>query len=397
MTFPQLPALLEVLTRVNGSYELPKLLEAVLIGARELMNGEASTLWLYDAQRDVLEVHTAIGEEASEVRGLTIPRGKGIGWWVFLNRKPYLTNDAQNDPLFSGEIVGDGFTTRNLFTVPLINAAGDAIGVLQVLNHPEGFSEEMISLFTVLAQQAAVAIERERLRETIRVNEEKSRRLLQASEAASALAFARGVEEERARIARELHDGILGSLSRIIRGLQPVFQKHGISPDWLNQIQQTSADIRDVMNDLRPRILEHFGLFAALESLVREACEKAVPPIIFRFQQSGDDPPLEEFKKVFLYRVFQEAVANVMQHAGASKVELRLKSDENGLEIILADNGKGFDAASAPSNDSEMGTHGHGLNNMAYRIKMISGSLAIQSQPGRGTEIVVRVPFSAEK
>jgi signal transduction histidine kinase len=395
-----LPASLpDVLARMNSSLEINELLATIMNGAKSLMQAEASTLWLYDAVKDALVVHTPAGANVEQVKGLILLRGKGIGWWVFENKHAYLTNNVQQDPLFTGEIVRGGFVTRNLLTVPLINAHGEAIGVLQVLNRVGGFSAGETEVLSLLAHQAAIAIERERLREAIRAGEEERHRMqleqrdLQRQLAMEqAVAFARGVENERERIARELHDGVLGSISAVIRGLQPEFQRHGISRNWLEKLQDTGSDIRSIMENLRPRILEHFGLLEALESLLRKSCESTVPEVRFRFSAACEEPVMPDYAKMFLYRVFQEAAVNMQRHALASEAILTVRRIVNGgLEFILQDNGRGFDLEKAVPAALEKGG-GNGILNMRHRINMLGGVFEVSSQPGRGTRLRIELP-----
>lgn len=393
--------LLGILAKMNSSLELSELLSTIMYGAKTLMRAEASTLWLYEQETDTLYIHTPAGANNERVKGVRLKRGKGIGWWVFKNREPYLSNDVQNDPLFSGDIVKGGFQTRSLLTVPLINASGEGIGVLQVLNREGGFSREKdIPAFRMLADQAAIAIERERLRDAIRQSEHaryemelERKEMLRKTQAEQALSFARGVEQERSRIARELHDAILGNLSTIIRGLQPVFQKNQLSNNWIEHLQQLSAEIRVIMDDLKPGVLEHFGLFAALEALLERTCQNAGSPIQLSLQFLSSEPELPDFKKVFIYRVFQEAAANLLKHARASEVLLKAIVKENGnLELLLVDNGDGFELENASSEGFSKGG-GHGLVNMRHRISVIGGTLLVDSTPGSGTTLTIQIPL----
>ncbi len=176
--------LLDLLAEINSEMDPQTLLASIMEAARQIMEAEASSLMLLDQQTGELLVKIPTGPARSEISGLRIPAGRGFAGWVVQNRKPVVVASPTEDPRFHGEIAGAGFRTRNLICVPLVSGKGEVIGVLQAMNKlGDGtFEEEEIPLFSALAEQASIALERGRLiQESIR-REVLERELTLASE-----------------------------------------------------------------------------------------------------------------------------------------------------------------------------------------------------------------------
>jgi sigma-B regulation protein RsbU (phosphoserine phosphatase) len=166
-TVPQerLLLLFDLIARINSKMDLNMLLTSIMEAAKTMMDAEASSLFLLDPATDELEISIPTGEASGRISGFRIPRTQGIAGWVATNGKPLLVADVSQDPRFGGDVPGSGFITRDLLCVPMLNADGKLIGVLQAINHIGGapFPESEIPLFQRLADQAAISLERERL------------------------------------------------------------------------------------------------------------------------------------------------------------------------------------------------------------------------------------------
>jgi len=170
-------------------------------------------------------------------------------------------------------------------------------------------------------------------------------------------------EEERAHLSRELHDGT----DHAVR--QPLARA-------LERLKDALGEVRGMSHRLRPVMLDTLGLPAALENLGQEACQAA--GIGFTMDVEGTLPALPDDLKTVLFRITQEALANIHKHAAASHVSLLLESAEGGLRLSIHDDGRGFDA-------EQMATHpqrGIGLRNMRERIESVGGRFNVRSQPG---------------
>jgi len=223
------------------------------------------------------------------------------------------------------------------------------------------------------------------------VTEDSRRRQLAQAYAADVL---RGQEDERRRIAQELHDGPLQTLVHVCRLIDtlaaPGPASPGPSPASLAQLRSATesavAEVRQISRGLRPPLLDDLGLLAALERLCDEAERRAGVAVSLRVH--GSVPPLSSAAELTVYRIAQEALSNVDRHAGASTVEVRLWAAEGRLELRVIDDGRGFDAG--PGGAADRGTLG--LAGMAERATLVGGWLQVRSQSGAGTTVAAAVP-----
>jgi sigma-B regulation protein RsbU (phosphoserine phosphatase) len=164
-TCVRLSHLVEISARINSSETLERLLAEIMEAAKEIMGAEASSLMLLDRESGDLVIAVPTGPAQAEISGLRIPAGKGFAGWVVANGTPLIVPDAEQDPRFFGEVSKAGFRTRNLICVPMHDAEGQIIGVLQALNRigTVGFTEDDLPIFSALSDQASIAIERARL------------------------------------------------------------------------------------------------------------------------------------------------------------------------------------------------------------------------------------------
>lgn len=255
-----------------------------------------------------------------------------------------------------------------ILAVPLVLRA-NAIGLLHLVNKPGGFSEQDARLIRLFADQAPVAIENARL----------SQQVEQIA-----------ILEERQRLARELHDSVTQSLysatlyvEAAIRNLQ--HNNPSAAAEHLHDLRYTAREalheMRLLIFELRPPILEHEGLVAALQARLDSVEQRSGLQTELHAEVGQQFPPAiaEE-----LYRIAQEALNNVVKHAQAQRVTLHLHSTDV-VVLEVQDDGIGFDP-SAVAEQSGMGIRG-----MRERIVRIGGNLSITSVPGSGTRIRAEV------
>ncbi|MBI4337916.1 MAG: GAF domain-containing sensor histidine kinase [Chloroflexi bacterium] len=197
-------------------------------------------------------------------------------------------------------------------------------------------------------------------------------------------------QEERGRIAREIHDGIAQSIYMLSLQLETCAelaqqQRHDLR-ERLGKLvalsKETLLEVRHYIYDLKPYLAGEKGAAAMVEHQVREFDK--VAGILAHLETVGEERQVPVPVATCLYRVTQEALANVFKHAGASRVELLLEFLPGEVQLAVKDNGQGFDATKAPS--------GHGLQNMRQRAEELGGSFTMRSAPGKGTEVVIRLP-----
>lgn len=211
-------------------------------------------------------------------------------------------------------------------------------------------------------------------------------------------AITTGQEEERRRLARELHDDTLQALIALNQRLQLVrlsLEASHAGPS-LAEIQalttQTIENLRRITRALRPIYLEDLGMVAALEVLARETQQSGGIPVTFL--REGTLRRLTPQVELALYRMAQEALSNVVRHAGASQSSLEITFDPQGVKLVVQDNGRGF---IPPESPSELAPQGHfGLLGLYERAELIGAKLEIQTALGSGTRIQIRLNAVSE-
>jgi len=160
----KLEKLLNLITRINSALELNTILVSIMEAAKDIMDAEASSLMLVDQKSGELIFAVPTGPASVDLSGKRIPKGKGIGGWVAENDIAITVSDVKKDHRFLGDF--DKFTTRNIACVPMHNSSGAVIGVLQALNKVNGtFYDSELPIFSALADQAAISIDRARFQE----------------------------------------------------------------------------------------------------------------------------------------------------------------------------------------------------------------------------------------
>jgi PAS domain S-box-containing protein len=205
-------------------------------------------------------------------------------------------------------------------------------------------------------------------------------------------------EGERRRVARELHDGVSQLLASVrFRLLAVEGWLHDRADDTLRRevtraksyLASALREVRDISHNLRPRELDDLGLVAAIHSAAEEIAERSNLRVACRLARLRNRLPLEV--ELALYRIFQEAVANILKHAEAKRITVELAREERGVVLRVADNGCGFAAARKRTSASHSSL---GLVNMRERAEFIGGTLTVKSVPREGTTIEVWAPLS---
>jgi signal transduction histidine kinase len=197
-------------------------------------------------------------------------------------------------------------------------------------------------------------------------------------------------EEERSRVARELHDGICQALVLLSIDLDPLSKSNPDGAQLENvgnlaaQVEQLMADVRRISHNLSPLRLEQLGLEAAIRALCGDFEGASKTTIDYELRDIPAHTPYGV--SLCLYRVLQEALQNVIKHSGATNANVAVKLTGGELQMAVIDNGHGFDRT-APRIAASAG-----FANMRERVRSVSGRFLIESSPGAGTRIDVRVP-----
>ncbi|MFO8037614.1 MAG: GAF domain-containing protein [Anaerolineales bacterium] len=293
---------------------------------------------------------------------------EGITGWVADTGKAVCLPDVSKEPRYI-EMEGSG--TRSELIVP-VKVKGNVIGVLDVQSQKlNAFDESDMVVMQSLADQTAIALENSRLYE-------RARHL--------------AVVEERNRLARELHDSVTQALYGITLHAEATYRqlKSGameVAREQLTELRDTAQEalreMRLLIFELRPSLLEQQGLVSALRARIEAVEERAGMEVEFIVE---GDVSLPNQTQDGLYRISQEALNNALKHANAQKIHLRLTGKPSSVVLEIIDDGVGFDP------DTAVEGGGLGLDGMIERAEQMGVNLTLGSKPGQGTNIIVEVP-----
>jgi signal transduction histidine kinase len=200
-------------------------------------------------------------------------------------------------------------------------------------------------------------------------------------------------EEERKRISRDLHDDVGTKLSALKLFVSSLHEKathldneeiRSLAKSSEQFITEAIQDVRQLLLNLSPTVLEEFGYTTAVEGLVNKINETHL--IKFTLVVFGMNNRLQKDYELALYRITQELINNVLKHAEAKNVSLQIGQRDNKIILMMEDDGKGFDV-NAHKN-------GFGLHNLDARTKLMHGFMTIDSQPGKGTSVLIEIPYN---
>jgi signal transduction histidine kinase len=369
----QLQSLEEVGNALATETNLDRLLDLVVRRLRELVGARVVALALPSGSED-LRFAAVAGIGVEDLLGTTIPRAESKSGAVLERRRSERIDSVMDDPEVHQE-VSRRLSARTGMWVPLI-ARDKAIGVLEI-HDKEGpdarFNHDDFRLAETFAARAAVAVELSQ-----RVARDTVRRVVDAQ------------ESERKRLARELHDETGQALTSILLGLKPLEasmaddQSRAALAELREHVVAALQDVRRLAVELRPAVLDDFGLVPALERLTDAFAEQT--NIRVDFHSALGDTRLPNEVETALYRVVQESLTNIVKHASAQRVSVSLARRPSGAAAVIEDDGKGFDQRTLRED-------GLGLLGMRERLGLIDGRLEIESRPGAGTTVVAEVPL----
>jgi two-component system, NarL family, sensor kinase len=199
-------------------------------------------------------------------------------------------------------------------------------------------------------------------------------------------------EKERVRIAKDLHDGIGQLLSAAKLNLSSIESKlnlnqpeqHSAFKNAVNLLDESVKEVRTISHNMMPHTLLKLGLVSAIREFVTKI--QNVPNLKVNLEIVGMTERLEAEKESILYRVIQEVISNIIKHSKASELGLQLVRHDKELSIVIEDNGVGFDAIKINTFE------GIGLKNIISRVEFINGTVHFDSQPGKGTTVLIDIP-----
>jgi len=365
-----LEAVSELSDRIISGDNTASVLETVAENARELVHAHLSMI-VGRRGAGAPTVMVADGYAAETLRGMLVPADDSISGEVIRTGRTTVVEDAFAQDHAYGPLVRSADMGPTIF-VPL-RLHGQVFGTLSVANRRGGraFSADDVALVQTFANQASVALENGSAKED--------------RERLSLL-------DERERIGQELHDGVIQSLFAVGMSLQgtamassePATQKRLESA--VDELDRAIIDIRQYIFGLRPAVLVDRSLGAALQEVVQEVAEASGMVIVadvLPAAAAGIAPLSAD-----VLQLVREALSNVRRHAGASTCRVSLRLDQGFAVLEVDDDGTGFDAVTVRK--------GLGLQNLRRRAQRMGGSAVIESVPGEGTVVSIRLPIAPD-
>ena len=385
----QLNDLLGTLNRLTDERQI---LEAALRGVQKVLPFAEVSICLYRPTDDTFSGCAATqGSRLSQLHQRWRQRP------IAAARTPLLPCVREHRPVRMDELVSPrkpferwlwhkGF--RSFIGTPIV-LDGVLLGLLFVAaDKPSAFSDDDQAFLNAVAEHLAVTLKNARLLAELQEKERVRGLLLNKVVTAQ--------EEERRRIAYELHDQTGQLLTALLIQLQLLGRElsEPSLQERVERLRQLADDIavnlHHIAWELRPPSLDELGLTAALERMVSDWSERFGIPC--QMEVDGfDDGELPSDVAIGIYRIVQEALTNIAKHAKATRAKVVMRRQDGRLQVIVQDNGVGFDVASVLRHPDEMKRLG--LVGMMERAAMLSGKLTVESKPKRGTKVFLEVPL----
>ena len=378
-------ALYETTRDLATQYHLPTLLRTIVERASTLLSVSGGGIYLYDRETGDLHFEAGRGDKNPPL-GTRLGMGQGIAGQVALTRQPLIVDGEQETEFRSSS--PEGTRLEVAIDVPMLYG-GELIGVLIVNEYQSTsrrFTPEDTRLLELFAAHAASAVHNATLFEQVRASRERLQKLSGS--------LLRAQEDERRGIARELHDEIGQALTSIqlnFQSIEPLHQNPHASTalsENMAIIEGVLQQVRDLSLNLRPSVLDDFGLVPALNWLVKRQPRGAGLAIEFSADEIEPRPAAEI--ETVCFRVAQEALTNIVRHAHAIHIRIGLRKQDNELRLTIEDDGIGFDVPKAMQSSS--GGSSMGLLGMQERVELVGGRIEIISTPGHGTRLDAVVP-----
>lgn len=391
-------ALSQVSAAVGGTKDLSTVMNVALDAVFEIMYGYAGGILLVDQRTQTLSDTFKIsrGYVGGYVGDGQMRFGEAIARGVVQSGKPILIESVPEgfNPSTAITHVSMNIQLFKSFVCIPLQAKGNVLGVLNVFSYsPHRFTEDDMKLFQAVADLVGVAIEQADLYTRLRQDKERYRGMAQYVLAAQ--------EEERKRIARELHDETSQALSALAFNQQALMEmaeasgnSDAVFKNQLNRIQslvvQINTEINKVIYDLRPTLLDTLGLVSA----IRQYAEDILEPLGIKsaVRCKGESQPLLPEIETGIFRVAQGIIGNIAKHSKASAALVTIQFSDDSITMSIEDNGRGFDVSKLAMTDSS--GRGSRLLGMKERVKLMGASYSVESKENKGTCVTVKIPLN---
>jgi signal transduction histidine kinase/HAMP domain-containing protein len=388
----QLSALNKIAVTLSQSLDLEKILSAALAEVLKLAHLDAGAIFLKGESLGALELvaHQGLSVEAANLAARLGLLDGACGGVLDLGQLVVVPDIRR----YGGERA-ESLRREKLLTlihVPLISK-GIVLGSLCAgTSYRRELCAEEKDFLTAIGHQIAGAVDNARLYAEVRRKEQLRRNLLDK--------IIQAQEDERKRIARELHDETCQTLTALLYAAEEATEAPTISEakatlGFMRQMAQGTLDeVYELISDLRPTMLDHLGLVPAIRWFAESRLEANGTRV--RLEVAPDPPPrVPSGIETALFRVVQEAITNIQRHAAARNVCISLDFSGPEIKIQIADDGVGFDLAEL--SDATGSKRGWGLIGMSERVELVGGSLVIDATPREGTQVLIRLPLPQQE
>jgi PAS domain S-box-containing protein len=387
-------ALVRIGNKLNATLDLDAIMDELAQEAIVLVKAESGLAGLRTAEGMSMRTYFE--------RGRIIPYahtwhpGQGLPGWVLQHKQAYISNDAPHDSQIVHELpINAGI--RTAICTPILDAQGEVIAFFDIRDKRDGatFNTADQDVLMALAPVASIAIQNALTYQAIaRAEAELKASYHQVRALAAKIETVR--EGERIRIARELHDELGQALTALKFDLAWLTGRLAKTDETLQtkaksisgQIDQTIKTVRRISTDLRPSMLDDFGLAASIEWQAKEFQERTGIECVV--QELNEELTLTRDQDTGLFRIFQETLTNVARHANATRVDIQLKVEGETLKLSVRDNGRGIQKV------AQAGIPSLGVLGMRERASLLGGKLLIASAPGEGTAVTVIMPLAQQ-
>ena len=391
----QLLVLNRISNAISGLLDLDTILKITLDNVLEIIGGTIGGILLLDAATNKLYYRVQHGLPTEYVQEVRISLGEGISGRVVQNGEAILLEDISKDPRTVNPDLISAEGLKGFVSIPL-KVKDNVIGAMNIASHAAGrFGMDDLSLLNSIGNYLGVAIEQARLYTRLKQAGERYQSLLQHALMAQ--------EQERKRIARELHDETSQAITSLTLNLQAcigMMEMKGITDtDLMGKLKTTHSDavnvgreIVQLMKELRPILLDELGLPAAIHRYAKDNLQTQGINVAVEFD--GTDQRFPPEVEITLYRIAQGLIGNVMEHSEAKNVTIKVNCDASACELLIGDDGKGFDVSKLTQ--VEPSGRGAGLFTMKERARLVGGYGSIESKPGHGTKVTVHIPLAQD-
>jgi len=361
----------------------------------DIIDGTVGGILLLDEKAEALYYRTQRGLSAKYAEEMRISRGEGIAGRVAQTGEPMLLEDISKDLRAVRPDLVSAEGIKGFLSIPL-KAKEKVVGVMNVASHTAGrFGADDMSLLNSIGDYLGTAIEQSRLYARLAQAGERYRTLLQHALTAQ--------EEERKRIARELHDETSQAITSLTLSLQAIIQMaemKGIrDAELMGKLKTTHAytvragnEIVKLMKELRPTLLDELGMAAAIHRYAKDTLQPQGIKVSAEFR--GTDERLPSEVEVTLFRVAQGAIGNILEHSEAKNALIKLECNADECFLHIEDDGKGFNVNKLTRVDPS--GRGAGVFTMKERIRLVGGVCRTESRPGQGTKAISKVPLAKD-